>query len=117
MNMGKPKCMISRLQLDRLQKTGKHPCMVCRDVQVLPDGMLVKVTVVGIKIEVVSEFCYLGDMLFSGGDCELASTVRCRTAWGKFRELIPILINKHHPLVSRGRVYSTCVRSVMLHGS
>src|SRR6056300_1127346 len=56
-------------------------------------------------------------MLSGGGDCELASTVRCRTAWGKFRELIPILTNKHLPLLSRGRVYSTCVRSVMLHGT
>ena len=51
----------------------------------------------------------------SGGGCELASTVRCRTAWGKFRELLQILTNKHLPLPSRGRVYSTCVRSVMLH--
>ena len=50
----------------------------------LPDGRPVKeVTVVGHKMEVVSEFCYLGDMLSSGGDCELAATVRCRTACGK----------------------------------
>jgi hypothetical protein len=150
--------MISGSQLDRLQKTGKHPCAVClsgtgsnsiycgkcdcwvhkkcsgikgplrndpnytcprctgaaRPV----DGRPVKEVEVGEhKLEVVAEFCYLGDMLSSGGDCELASTVRCRSAWGKFRELLPILTNKHIPLSSRGRVYSTCVRSVMLHGS
>jgi len=82
------------------------------------DGRPVKEVSVGEhKLEVVAEFCYLGDMLSSGGGCELASTVRCRTAWGKFRELLPILTNKHLPLPSRGRVYSTCVRSVMLHGS
>ena len=157
-NMGKTKCMISGLQLNRLQKTGKHPCAVCLagtgsnsiycgkcacwvhkkcsgikgplrndPSYICPrcagtarpvDGRPVKEVTVGEhKLEVVSEFCYLGDMLSSGGDCELAATVRCRTAWGKFRELLPILTNKHLPLVSRGRVYSTCVRSVMLHGS
>ena len=50
------------------------------------DGRPVKEVSVGEhKLEVVAEFCYLGDMLSSGGGCELASTVRCRTAWGKFR--------------------------------
>jgi len=68
-------------------------------------------------LEVVTEFCYLGDMLSSGGGCDLAATVRCKTAWGKFRELLPVLTNRHIPLSSRGRVYSTCVRSAMLHGS
>ncbi len=66
-------------------------------------------------IKVVTELCYLGDMLSNGGGCDLAATVRCKAVWGKFRE--PILTNRHIPLSSRGRVYSTCVRSAMLHGS
>ena len=157
-NMGKTKCMVSGSQLDRLQKTGKHPCAVCLTGTgsnsifcgkcscwvhkkcsgikgvLIPDpdykcprcmgaarpvdGRPVKEVTVGEqKLEVVSEFCYLGDMLSSRGCCELAVTVRCRSAWGKFRELLPVLTNRHLPLFSRGRVYSTCVRSVMLHGS
>ena len=32
------------------------------------------------KLEVVSEFCYLGDMLSAGGGCELASITRCKCA-------------------------------------
>ena len=82
------------------------------------DGRPLKeVTVGDQKLEAVAEFCYLGDMLSGGGGCKLAATVRCKTAWGKFRELLPLLTNRHLPLTTRGRVFSTCVRSVMLHGS
>ena len=46
------------------------------EVQVGPD-----------KLEVVTSFCYLGDMLSAGGGCEMAVTTRVKTAWKKFREL------------------------------
>ena len=61
------------------------------------------------KLEVVPEFCYLGDMLSAGGGCELAAITRCKCAWGKFRQLLPLL--------TRGKVYSSCVGSVMLHAA
>ena len=64
------------------------------------------------KLEVVPEFCYLGDMLSAGGGCELAAITRCKCAWGKFRQLLPLLTNRHLPLLTRGKVYSSCVRSV-----
>ena len=63
------------------------------------------------------EFCYLGDMLSAGGGCELAAITRCKCAWGKFRQLLPLLTNRHLPLLTRGKVYSSCVRSVMLHAA
>ena len=69
------------------------------------------------KLEAVQEFCYLGDMLSAGGGCELAAVTRCKNAWGMFRQLLPLLTNRNVPLVTRGRVYSTCVRSVMLHAA
>ena len=69
------------------------------------------------KLEAVPEFCYLGDMLSAGGGCELAAGTRCKCAWGKFRQLLPLLTERNVPLVTRGRVYSTCVRSVMLHAA
>lgn len=69
------------------------------------------------KLEAVPEFCYLGDMLSAGGGCDLAAVTRCKCAWGKFRQLLPLLTNRHLPLLTRGRVYSTCVRSVMLHAA
>ena len=82
------------------------------------DGQTVKeVKVDDEKLEAVPEFCYLGDMLSAGGGCELAAVTRCKCAWGKFRQLLPLLTNRNVPLVTRGRVYSTCVRSVMLHAA
>ena len=73
------------------------------------DGRTVKeVKVDDEKLETVPEFCYLGDMLSAGGGCELAAITCCKCAWGKFRNL---------PLLTRGRVYSSCIRSVMLHAA
>ena len=47
----------------------------------------------------------------------LAAITRCKCAWGKFRQLLPLLTNRHLPLLTRGKVYSSCVRSVMLHAA
>ena len=69
------------------------------------------------KLEVVPEFCYLRDILSAGGGCELAAITRCKCAWGKFRQLLPLLTNRQMPLLTRGKVYSSCVRSVMLHAA
>ena len=69
------------------------------------------------KLEAVPEFCYLGDILSAGGGWELAAVTRCKCAWGKFRQQLPLLTNRNEPLVTRGWVYSTCVRSVMLHAA
>ena len=66
------------------------------------------------KLEVVPEFCYLGDILSAGGGYELASIKRCKCAWAKF---LPLLANRHLSLLTRGRVYSTCVERAMLHAA
>ena len=74
------------------------------EVQVGPD-----------KLEVVASFCYLGDMLSAGGGCEIMVTTRVKTAWKKFRELLPVLTSCHLSYKTCGHVYSSCVRSAMLH--
>ena len=62
-------------------------------------------------------FCYLGDMLSAGGGCMAAATARCRCAWGKFRENLPLLTSKPVPFDLRGRLFSSNVRSLVLHGT
>ena len=42
---------------------------------------------------------------------------RIRIGWNKFRQLVPLLTNKDVSLIMRGRLYSSCARSSMLHGS
>ena len=69
------------------------------------------------KLEVVASFCYLGDILSAGGGCEIAVTTRVKTAWKKFRELLPVLNTRHLSYKTDGHVYSSCVRSAMFHAS
>ena len=104
--------------LQRLTPNPDYRCALCMgnarpidgrpqsEVQVRPD-----------KLEVVASFCYLGDMLSAGGGCEMAVTTRVKTAWKKFRELLPVLTSRHLSYKTRGHVYSSCVRSAMLHAS
>ena len=66
------------------------------------------------KMELVDKFCYLVDMLSVDGDADAAVKARIRIGWSK---LVPLLINKDVSLIMRGRLYSSCVRSSMLHGS
>ena len=69
------------------------------------------------KLEVVASFCYLGDMLSAAGGCEFSTTTLVKTAWKKFKDLLPVLSSRHLSFKTRDRVYSSCVRSAMLHAS
>ena len=69
------------------------------------------------KVERVGKFCYLGDMIGSGGGAEEASRARVRCAWAKFRELSPILTARGASLKMKGKLYSMYVQSVMMYGS
>jgi len=56
-------------------------------------------------------------MLSVDGDVDAAVEARIRIGWNKFRQLVPLLTNKDVSLIMTGRLYSSCVRSSMLHGS
>ena len=69
------------------------------------------------KLEVVACFFYLGDMVSAGGGCEITVTTRVKTAWKKFRELLPVLTSCHLSYKILGHLYSSSVLSAMLHAS
>ena len=69
------------------------------------------------KLECVEKFCYLGDMIGSGGGSEEAARTRVRCAWAKFRELSPILTARGASLKLKGKIYRACVQSVRIYGS
>jgi len=69
------------------------------------------------KLELVDKFCYLGDMLSVDGDADAAVQAGIQIARNKLRHLVPLLTNKDISLIIRVRLYSSCVRSSMLHGS
>jgi len=56
-------------------------------------------------------------MLSVDGDADAAVEARIRIGWNKFRQLVPLLTNKDVSLIMRERLYSSCVRSSMLHGN
>jgi len=69
------------------------------------------------ELECVNSFCCLGDVIAQGGGVEGATRHRVKCAWGKFRELAPILTSRGAPLKLKGKIYRTCVQSVMVYGS
>ena len=101
--------------LKHLTKDLYYRCTWCQGTACLLDGRPQR-EVRPDKLEVVASFCYLGDMLSAAGGYELSTTTRLKTTWKKFKEL-PVLSSHHLSFKTCGRVYSSCVRSAMLHGS
>ena len=99
--------------LKRLTKDPDYRCTRCQGTARPLDGRPRKEVQVGSdKLEGgVASFCYLGDMLSAAGDCELSTTTCVKTAWKKFKELLPVHSSRHLSFKTRGRVYSSCVRS------
>jgi len=69
------------------------------------------------NLELVDKFCYLGDMLSVDEDADAALEARIRIGWNKFWQLVTLLTNKDISLIMRGRPYSSCMQSSMLHES
>ena len=69
------------------------------------------------KLDVVDSFCYLGDTIGAGGGCDLSVITRIRSAWCKFLELLPILTSRALSYITRGQIYSTYIRTVLLYAS
>ena len=104
--------------LKRLSEDPDYRCTRCQGTaRPLDDRPQKEVQVGPDKLEVVASFCHLGDMLSAAGGCELSTTTRVKTAWKKFKKLKPVLSSHHLSFKTRGRVYSSCVRSAMLHAS
>jgi len=51
------------------------------------------------------------------GLADVQARVRVRKGWNKFRQLVPVLTKQDVSLLMRGKLYTSCVFSCMLHGS
>ena len=104
--------------LKHLKKDPDYRCTRCQGTACHLDGRPQKEVQVGPdKLEVVASFCYLRDMLLAAGGFELSTTTHVKTAWKKFKDLLPVLSSRHLSFKTCGCVYSSCVRSAMLHAS
>ena len=93
-------------------------CHRCLGLACPIDSRLVELVSLGDqKLEVVESFVYLGDGISPNGGCEVSTIARICSAWGKFHDLLPLSTNQAISLKSRGKVYYSCVHSVILYGS
>ena len=54
-------------------------------------------------------------LLSAGGGCMPAAIARCKAAWGKFHQLLPLLATRAMPFEVKGHLYDSIVRGSMLH--
>ena len=95
--------------LKHLTKDPDYGCTLCQGTACSLDGRPQREVQVGpYKLEVVTSFCYLGDHLSAAGGCELSTTTRVKTAWKKFKELLPVEeFSLHATSLSRLRAMCT----------
>ena len=104
--------------LKRLTKNPYYRCTQCQGTAGPLDGRPQREVQVRFnKLKVVASFCNLGDMLSAVGGCKPSTTTFVKTAWEKFKELLPVLSPRHLSFKTRDRVYSFCMRSAMPHKS
>ena len=79
-------------ELKHLAKDPDYRCTQCQGTARSLDGRPQrKVQDEPIKLGMVASSCYLGDMLSAADGCELSITTHVKTAWKKFKELLPVL--------------------------
>ena len=61
------------------------------------------------NLELVDNFCYLGDMLRVDRDADAAVETRIQIGWNKYRQLVPLLSDTDVSLIVRGRLYRSYV--------
>ena len=89
----------------RLVANPNYVCPRCKGKAWPINGnKITKIDVDDPSLDVGATFCYLDDMLCSGGVYDSAIATKCCAAWGKFRRLLPILTTKHLSPKVRGKV-------------
>ena len=85
-------------------------CKTCSTTTRVVDPFPNCITINRGELEIVSEFCYLGDVIGQTGGCTDAVSSRIGSAWKAFHELLPILTNKGISLINRGKVFKGIVK-------
>ena len=79
-------------------------CKRCR-------GEVSTVAIPDIDPEKVKSLYYLGNFIRQGGRCFHATTARIRSAWKRFREILPILAYCGLSLKTCGYAYNACMHA------
>ena len=98
-----------------LRSCGDFICKTCSTITGDTNPSATSISIGSEEFEVVSKFCYLGDVIGQAGGCTDAVTARIGSAWKAFHELLPILTNRGISLANHGKVFKACVRTVLLY--
>ena len=103
----------------KLRENSNYRCVRCLSGLGTGSAQIKKEVVLedGGKLELVDKFCYLGDMLGSGGGVEEASRMRVRCAWAKFKEHSQLLTKRGVSLKIKGKIYQSSVQRALVYGS
>ena len=71
----------------------------------------------GQSLEIGGNFCHLSNIIDTSRSAVDSAVTRIWIEDGKFRYLLPLLTSRGLPFGATGRLYSTCVSSVILFGS
>ena len=105
-------------EFKKIKEDPSYKCKRCRGEARPIDGRPQESVFVGEDVlDTVASFCYLGDSQSAAGGCSVAAITRVKSAWKKFNELLPILTSRHLSPKTRGSMYYSNVRRVMLYGS
>ena len=66
------------------------------------------VTIDARQLEVVARFYYLEDTIAAEGSSHASIITKCRVAWGKFRELLPILPGRSSDTPPPHKMHNLC---------
>ena len=98
-------CTKNASGLKPMTKDRDYRCTWCQESARPLDGRPQREVQVGLdKLEVVVSFCYFGDMLLAAHGCDLSTTTRVKTAWKKFKKLLPVLSSCHLSFKTCGHV-------------
>ena len=68
------------------------------------------------QLQVVNILCYLVDTICASSGLSASITTRCRTAWRKFRDTLPLLMNRGISLDIRESIYTSYKCGATLYG-
>ena len=98
----------------RLAEDPDFRCRCLGNARAIDGRPCVEVQLADGKVNVIDNFVYLGDCIYPGGDCEVATIKDAALDGENLEKRYP---SQAIPLNTRGQMYNSCARGMMLYSS
>jgi hypothetical protein len=75
------------------------------------------ITISGRELNKTTRFIYLGSCISADGSSSYDVIYRTKATWAKWREMSPVLCDKHIPSPLKAKIYKTVIRPTAIYGS